>query len=75
MIEVKNKGRSPVQLTIRSKKAPRAFTTLNIPGIGNQKNVILLEDERVIPEIIERVEKLGLISTRYVPNKRVEKGD
>lgn len=75
MIEVKNKTRSPVQLLIRSRKAPRAFTTLNIPGVGKGKNVILLEDERVIPEIIERLKKMELISHRYVPNKRVEKED
>ena len=74
MIEIRNKQRGPIQILVRSRKAPAAFTTLNIPGIGKGKNVVYIEDERAT-EIIERVEKMGLISTRYVPNKRVEKGE
>ena len=74
MIEVTNKGRSPVQLVVRSKTAPKAFTTLIIPGIGKKKNVRLLEDEQVT-DVIERVEKMGLISTRYIPNDQIGKGD
>lgn len=65
MIEVTNKGRSPVQLVVRSRLSPNQFTTLNVPGIGAGKNVILLQDE-VITDVIERVEKMGMISTRYV---------
>lgn len=74
MIEIKNKGKSPVQLVVRSRKAPRAFTTLIIPGIGKGNNVRLIEDE-LSTEYIERVEKLGLISTRYVSNNEIRKGD
>jgi hypothetical protein len=74
MIEIKNKQKSPIQILVRSRKAPRAFTTLNIPGIGKGNNVRLIEDERVT-EYIERVEKMGLISTRYVPNNEISKGD
>ncbi len=74
MIEIKNKGKSPVQLVVRSRKAPRAFTTLIIPGIGKGNNVRLIEDE-LTTEYIERVEKMGLISTRYVPNNEIRKGD
>lgn len=37
MIEIKNKQKGPVQVLVRSKKHPRAFTTLNIPGIGSGK--------------------------------------
>lgn len=74
MIEIKNKGRSPVQLVVRSRKAPRAFTTLIVPGIGKGKNIRLIEDE-LATEYIERVEKMGLISTRYVPNNEIRKGD
>ena len=47
MLEIKNKKKFPVQLVIRSRKAPRAFTVLNIPGVGGGKNVYYLEDERV----------------------------
>lgn len=74
MIEIKNKQRSPVQLVVRSRKAPRAFTTLIVPGIGKGKNVRLIEDE-LVTEYIERVEKMGLISTKYVPNNEIRKGD
>lgn len=84
MFEIKNKSRSPVQLLIRSLTAPQQFTLLNIPGIGLGKNTVLLEDERLVEDIAKRLEKKGLISTRYIPNasvkqvlqnKRVENGD
>ena len=74
MIEIKNKGRGPVQIVVRSKTAPRAFTTLIIPGIGKGLNVRQIEDEQAT-DVIERVEKMGLISTRYVPNNEIIKGD
>lgn len=74
MIEIKNKTKGPVQLVVRSRKAPHAFTTLIIPGIGKQKNVRLIEDE-LKTEYIDRVEKMGLISTRYLPNSEIRKGD
>lgn len=74
MIEIKNKTRGPVQLLIRSKQAPRQFTTINIPGIGKDKNTIFIEEEKIVQEILDRVVKLGMISTRYIPNKKV-KGD
>jgi len=65
MIEIKNKTKGPVQVIVRSRKAPRAFTTLNIPGVGKGQNIRLIEDE-LVTEYIDRVEKMGLISTRYV---------
>lgn len=74
MIEIKNKGKGPVQIVVRSKTSPRAFTTLIIPGIGKGLNVRQIEDEQAT-DVIERVEKLGLISTRYVPNNEIIKGD
>lgn len=74
-MEVRNKTRSPVQLMVRSGKQPRSFTTLIIPGIGIGKNVRLIQDERVVTDSIERLEKSGLISTRYLPNNKVEKGE
>jgi len=74
MIEVKNKQKSPVQLVVRSRTAPRAFTTLIIPGVGKGNNVRMIEDE-LVTEYIERVEKMGLISTKYIPNNELRKGD
>lgn len=77
MIEIRNKDKSPIQIMVRSRKASLSFTTLIIPGIGSGKNVILLEDEKLkdIEEVTKRVEKKGLISTRYIPNSKVEKGE
>ena len=76
MIEVKNKGKSPVQLIVRSRKATNQFTTLIIPGIGAGNNTRVIEDERAT-DYIERVEKMGLITTRYLPNTKNhrDKGD
>ena len=72
MIEIKNKTKSPVQLVVRSKKGPREFTTLIIPGVGIGKNVRVIPDEWAT-DVIERVEKMGLISTRYLSNHEVDK--
>lgn len=74
MIEIKNKSKSPVQILVRSKTAPRAFTTLIIPGVGKQQNIRLIDDE-MKTDIIDRVEKMGMISTRYIPNSEIRKGD
>jgi len=74
MIEIKNKTKSPVQLLIRSRKSPRSFTTLNIPGVGAGNNSYLLEDERNT-EYVERAEQMGLISTRHITNKELNKGE
>lgn len=75
MIEIVNKQRGPVQLVVRSRTKPHSFTTLIIPGIGKGKNVRILEDEQVITEVINRVEKSGFISTRYFKNNEITKSD
>jgi len=74
MIEIKNKLKSPIQVIVRSRTAPRQFTTLNIPGVGKNQNVRRIEDE-LHTEYIDRLEKDGLISTRYIPNQEIRKGD
>jgi hypothetical protein len=71
MIEIKNKTQSPVQLQIRSRQGPRAFTPLTIPGIGAGKNVVAIEEERIISDFLERAVKSGMLSTRYIANKKV----
>jgi hypothetical protein len=68
MLEIRNKKKFPVQLVIRSKKAPKHFTVLNVPGIGSEKNIYYLEDERAT-DYIDRAEKEGLISVKQVSNK------
>lgn len=73
MIKITNKSRSPIQLIIRSKKLSRSFTTLAIKGLGSGKNTYYLEDERKT-DYIDRVEKMGLITTQHIPNK-IKKGD
>jgi hypothetical protein len=74
MIEIKNKTKGPVQVLIRSRRSPKSFTTLNIPGIGSGKNTYLLEDERNT-EYVERAEKIGLITTRHLTKKELNKGE
>ena len=56
MIEIRNLKKFPVQLIIKSKKRIRQFTVLNIPGLGKEKNIFYLEDERHT-EYIDRAEK------------------
>lgn len=69
MIEVTNKSKSPTQIMVRSKVAPKAFTTINIPGVGMGKNVILISDEQHTDNI-DRIEKTTkLIKTKRLPNK------
>lgn len=67
MLEITNKSRFPVPLMVRSRRTPRSFTTLNIPGVGRGKNVCFIEDE-LWTEYIERAEKQGLITYRRIPN-------
>ena len=74
MIEIRNKTKGPVQILVKSRKRPKSFTTLIIPGIGKGKNVKYIEDEKHT-EYINRVEGMGLISTRYIPNNEIRKGD
>lgn len=74
MIEIKNKTRGPVQVLIRSRKSPKSFTTLNIPGVGSGRNTYLMEDERNT-EYVDRAEKMGLISTRHLTKKELNKGE
>jgi hypothetical protein len=71
MLEITNKQRGPISLIIRSRKSPRDFTILNIPGIGHNKNKYLLEDERVT-DYIYRAETDGLISTRFIKDSLQE---
>ena len=72
MIEVTNKTKGPVQLVVKSGTHTSAFTTLIIPAIGAGKNVKLLEDEVIIEDVLERVVKTGMVTTRYIPNTHVK---
>jgi hypothetical protein len=74
MIEIKNKTKGPIQVLIRSRRSPKSFTTLNIPGIGSGRNTYLMEDERNT-EYVDRAEKMGLISTRHLTKKELNKGE
>ena len=74
MIEIKNKTKGPVQVLIRSRRSPKSFTTLNIPGVGSGRNSYLIEDERNT-EYVDRAEKMGLVSTRHLTKKELNKGE
>jgi hypothetical protein len=68
MLEIRNKQKSPIQLIVRSKRTTNSFTTLIVPGVGKNNNVVVIEDERVT-EYIERAEKQKLITTRKIPKR------
>lgn len=74
MIEIKNRTKGPIQILIRSRKSPKSFTTLNVPGMGAGNNVYLLEDERNT-EYVARAEQMGLISTRHLTKRELNKGE
>lgn len=65
MIEITNKTSGPVQLIVRSRKMVKGFTTLIVPGRGKGHNMVPIEDE-LKTECIDRLESMGLISTRYI---------
>lgn len=65
MIEIRNTQRSPIQLMVRSKRAPRTYTTKVVPGIGSKNNVIYIEDEDITDEI-HRCENRGLITIKHI---------
>lgn len=67
MIEVRNRQRGPIQLVVKSRLAPRSFTTLVLPGVGGEKNTCLLPDE-LHTEYIDRLASENLISVRHIPN-------
>jgi len=73
MLEITNKNKFPVQLVVRSRKAVRSFTTLNLPGIGSGKNVYLLEDERST-QYIDRAANDGLVTIRKI-TQSIAKGE
>ena len=68
MIEIVNKKKHSVQLVVRSQKNPKAFTTLNVPGVGAGNNVVYLEDE-YYTEYLDRIASWNLISKKQVTNK------
>jgi hypothetical protein len=68
VLEITNRNKFPLQLVVKSRKAPRTFTVLNIPGIGSGKNIFLLEEERSTDYIL-RAEKKGLITTKILDTK------
>lgn len=73
MLEITNLIRSPVQIMVRSKTAPIAFTTLSIPGVGSGKNTIQIKDEMATD--YARLEKDGLISVKNILDNKLRKGE
>lgn len=68
MLEITNRNKFPMQLVVKTRKAPGSFTVLNIPGIGSGKNIFLLEEERSTDYIL-RAEKKGFITTKILDTK------
>lgn len=80
--EIVNKKRSPAQLIVRTKRpvqgaGSRGFTTLNLPGIGANKNVIRLPEERFADceHYLEDLEKKKWIKVNKIPEKFNKNGD
>lgn len=73
MHEVKNLTNGPVQLVIKSLAQDRphsqALTTLNIPGFQTR----YIRDERVIKEYLRREENEGLITSRIISDRDINK--
>jgi hypothetical protein len=65
VLEITNRNKFPLQLVVKSRRAPSSFTVLNVPGIGSGKNIFLLEEERSTDYIL-RAEKRGLITTKIL---------
>lgn len=76
MKEVRNKTRGPVQLTLRSKKAPRSFVTKNIPGIGGKSEAhIYRYPSELHTEYVDRLENKGYISVRDIKADNMREGE
>lgn len=69
MIEITNRTYGPLQLMVRSRRKPRSFTTLIVPGRGSGNNKKLIEDE-LYTEQINQLEKEKLITTRITKGER-----
>jgi len=67
MLKITNITKSPIQIIVKSGKAPDRLAVKNIPAIGSGNNEYLCKDERAT-EYIKRVEKAGLIKTQYISN-------
>jgi hypothetical protein len=63
--EIKNLCKCPVQIMVKSKTKPRAFTVKNIPGVGKGKNIYYCEEHRYTDDI-EKKRKEKLISVTEV---------
>ena len=74
MIEITNRNKFPIQVMVKSRRAPKSFTTKIIPGTGAGNNIWSCEDERAT-EYFERLEAAGFITTRYIPNNTMRKGE
>jgi hypothetical protein len=65
MIEITNLKRSPIQLVVKSKRTTNSYSVINLPGIGNGKNKILIEDN-IHTRYIDDAERSGYIKQRVL---------
>lgn len=70
MIEIKNKTKGPIQIMVRSRTAPKSFTTQIVKGIGSGQHICYIEDEKKT-DYIDEIEKKGLISVKYISNNNI----
>lgn len=69
MYEIKNKTVGPIQLAVKSFSGLTedrvGLTVLNIPS----RNVFFVEEERIVPEYLNRSVNEGLLACRLVTKK------
>lgn len=69
MIQITNKTRSPIPLTLLSlskkRLASKCLTTKILAGIGRGKNTTTIEDEQYT-EMLGRLEKAGMITMKRI---------
>ena len=65
MIEITNPHKTPIQIIVRSDRAANELAVVNVPGVGNGKNKILIEDHIHTP-YIDEAEKSGYITQRIL---------
>lgn len=69
-LEIINITKSPISILVRSKKGTKRMTNINIPGIGSDKNKVIIEDEDKT-EFLERLINKKLIKINNVPSKYI----
>lgn len=82
MLEITNKKKHPVQLIVRTQRevpgsGTKNFTTWNIPGIGSNRNVITIPEERLngCEKYLDNLKEMNWVKVNKVSNKIKSEGE